>query len=83
MLRSYLDKRNRWVIQVTFASEHVRTYGPIIGKREAQAFMTSRLVANSSTSPRAQDILDARIRRQRQYADRPAHDLVGVRLRLP
>ena len=84
MYLAFLDRRRNWVIRVTYISGAVRFYGPIRYKREAEAFLGSRLVDNTYTGQRGRLIIAADVRRRRRVRlDGSADDLVGVRFVQP
>lgn len=83
MYLHYKQRRNQWVISVTYPSGATRTYGPITYKNEARKYLDSRLVAHGTATPRGRDIVSAKVKRYRRQADFHQHDLLGVRLVLP
>ena len=86
MILSYLVRRQKWALEVTFPSGVVRRYGPVYGRQEALTFLSTRLVPNTYVGEghrSVQQIVSARVVRQRRVSDRPTNDLLGVRLQLP
>lgn len=79
MFLQYRQRRNQFHIEVTFASGAVRLYGPMRGRIEATAFITSRMIPSNIGSPRAREIRGWRVVRARRQADFHEHELLGVR----
>ena len=79
----YRDRTTRWVIEVTYASGAVRSYGPIFERELAESFLRSRLVPNTYTGMRGRAIQSAKVVKQRRRPDKPRDGLLGVRLVLP
>lgn len=82
MLRSYLYRHRRFVIEVTFASGAIWTYGLWRDKREAQAMLDTRWAHDPTPDPHAlyADVVSAHVRlRHAGEPTRDKRDLMGRR----
>lgn len=79
MYLPYLQRNQRWIIEVIYEDETLKRYGPFFDPTGARGFLESRIAESSYEGPRRQNILGARVVRSRRAVDGSRTALIGVR----